>query len=154
MKNILSIIVAAIFAQYGHAFIVTPGVVGRPSCNTLARRGVEPLCAATKEKAVSTEQETMKKTQIVAEMAEKTGLNKTQSEAALVAFLETISDALGAGSKVNLPGFGSFEARFRAGRQGRNPRTGEPLMIEDTHVPAFTAAKALKDSVKASNADK
>lgn len=52
-----------------------------------------------------------------------------------------------AGSKVNLPGFGSFEARFRAGRQGRNPRTGEPLMIEDTHVPAFTAAKALKDSV-------
>ncbi|CAM9623247.1 unnamed protein product [Sphacelaria rigidula] len=87
-------------------------------------------------------------------MAAKSGLNKTQSEAALMAFLETVSETLCDGDKINLVGFGTFETRYRRGREGRHPKTGEPMIISDCHAPAFSAAKALKETVKVHNAGK
>ncbi|CAN0000728.1 unnamed protein product, partial [Laminaria digitata] len=89
-----------------------------------------------------------RKPQVVAEMAERAGLNKTQAEAALVAFMETVMDTVADGGKINLQGFGTFESRGRKGRIGRNPRTGDAIDIKATTVPAFSASKPFKDQVR------
>ena len=65
----------------------------------------------------------------------------------MTAVLEGITDALASGKKVQLVGFGTFEVRERAAREGKNPATGETIQIEATKVPAFKAGKALKDAV-------
>ena len=68
--------------------------------------------------------------------------------AAVDALFETIQEALQAGEKVQVIGFGNFEVRERAARKGRNPQSGEEIQIEASKVPAFKAGKALKDAVK------
>jgi DNA-binding protein HU-beta len=89
----------------------------------------------------------MNKTELIAEVAEKTGLTKKDCELAISATLDVISDTLTLGDKVQLVGFGTFECRDRAARQGRNPKTLEVIEVPATRVPAFKAGKALKDTV-------
>lgn len=91
---------------------------------------------------------TVKKADLVSRMADKSGLNKKQTEAVLDAFVASVQEALQAGEKVQLVGFGTFEARDRAERTGRNPGTGEEITIPASRVPAFKAGKVLKDAVK------
>ena len=89
----------------------------------------------------------MNKTELVAAMAEKTGLSKKDAESALKAFIDTVTDELKADGKVQLVGFGTFEVSERAAREGRNPQTGETMKIEASKSPKFKAGKALKDMV-------
>ena len=90
----------------------------------------------------------MNKSEFVAKVAEKTGFTKKDAEAAVNAFVSCISDALAEGDKIQLIGFGTFEARERKARQGRNPRKPEEVIkIEASKAPVFKAGKALKDSV-------
>ncbi|MGN1048475.1 MAG: HU family DNA-binding protein [Eubacteriales bacterium] len=89
----------------------------------------------------------MNKTQLIDAVAKATNLKKADAEAAVNAVTGAITDALKAGDKVQLIGFGTFEVKARAARQGRNPKTGEKLTIAASKHPAFTAGKALKDSV-------
>ena len=89
----------------------------------------------------------MNKTQLVDAIVEKSGLKKKEAEAAVNAMTEAIAEALKAGDKVQLVGFGTFEVKERAAREGRNPRTGETIKIDACKHPSFTAGKALKDSV-------
>ena len=88
------------------------------------------------------------KQDLIAEVAAKTGLTKKDSEKAVNAFGEVVTEFLANGEKVQLIGFGTFETRERAAREGRNPQTGEAIKIAATVVPAFKAGKALKDAVK------
>ncbi|WP_460832850.1 HU family DNA-binding protein [Lysobacter humi (ex Lee et al. 2017)] len=90
----------------------------------------------------------MNKGQLVDAIAQRSELTKAQAEAALSATLESITDALKRGEAVTLVGFGTFEARNRAGRQGRNPKTGETIEIPASINATFKAGKALKDSLK------
>lgn len=89
----------------------------------------------------------MNKTQLIDAVAKAANLKKADAEAAVNAVTGAITDALKAGEKVQLIGFGTFEVKERAERQGRNPKTGETLKIAASKHPAFTAGKALKDSV-------
>ena len=89
----------------------------------------------------------MNKTELIAAVAEKTDLSKKDADAAVSAVLGAITDALKAGDKIQLVGFGTFEVRNRAAKQGRNPRTGESMTVPASKVPAFKAGKALKDAV-------
>lgn len=90
----------------------------------------------------------MNKSELVDLVAEKTGMSKKDSEKALKAVLEGITDGLVRGNKVQLVGFGTFEVRQRKAREGRNPATGEKIKIKALKVPAFKPGKALKDKVK------
>ncbi len=90
----------------------------------------------------------MTKTDLIAKIAEKTGLTKKDADKAVNAFVEVVTDGLKDGDKIQLVGFGTFEVRERAAREGKNPATGEKINIPATKVPAFKAGKALKDSVK------
>ena len=89
----------------------------------------------------------MNKTELIAAVAEKTDLSKKDADAAVSAVLGAITDALKAGDKIQLVGFGTFEVRNRAAKPGRNPRTGETMTVPASKVPAFKAGKALKDAV-------
>lgn len=90
----------------------------------------------------------MNKTQLVDKIAEKTGLKKKDSAAALAAVLESIEEALRKGEKVQLVGFGTFEVRARKARQGRNPQKPEEVMnIPASKAPVFKAGKGLKELV-------
>ena len=90
----------------------------------------------------------MNKAELVDEIADKTELTKKQSDAILTALTDTITDTVSSGEKVTLVGFGSFEAKDRKARDGRNPKTGEKMSIPATKVPAFSAGKAFKEKVK------
>ncbi len=90
----------------------------------------------------------MTKANIVDAVATKTGVTKKAAEAAVNAALEAVVDALKAGDKVQVFGFGTFEVKERAARTGRNPRTGETLEIAASKNVGFSAAKALKDAIK------
>lgn len=89
----------------------------------------------------------MTKAEIITAVAEKTGLTKKDSDKAITAVLDVITEALTAGDKVSLVGFGTFEVKDRAARQGINPRTKEPMPIAASKLPSFKAGKALKDAV-------
>ena len=89
----------------------------------------------------------MNKTELVAAVAEKTGMSKKDSEKAVNAAFDSITEALAAGEKVQLVGFGAFEVKERNARVGRNPKTKETIEIPATTVPVFKAGKALKDKV-------
>ncbi len=89
----------------------------------------------------------MNKTELVAAMAEQTSLSKKDTEAALKAFIDVVTDELKKGDKVQLVGFGSFEVTKRAAREGINPLTGKPMKIAASNAPKFKAGKALKDAV-------
>ena len=89
----------------------------------------------------------MNKTELVAAIAEKAGLSKKDAEGAVKAFTDTVAEQLKAGEKIQLVGFGTFEVRERAAREGVNPRTGDKIKIAASKVPAFKAGKGLKDKV-------
>lgn len=89
----------------------------------------------------------MNKGQLVDAIAEKSGLSKKQADEALSATIDTITEALKRGEVVALVGFGTFEARTRAPRSGRNPKTGETIQIEASINPTFKAGKGLKDAL-------
>lgn len=90
----------------------------------------------------------MKKCDLIAKMAEKSGLTKKDAEKALNAFVETVTGALKAEDKIALIGFGTFETKKRAARKGKNPRTGEIISIPASKVPTFKAGQGLKNAVK------
>ena len=89
----------------------------------------------------------MNKTELIAVVAEKTGMTKKDAERAVAATLETISASLAKGDRVQLSGFGIFEVKERGARVGRNPPTKETIEIPASRTPAFKASKALKDIV-------
>lgn len=91
----------------------------------------------------------MNKTELIAAVAEKAGLTKKDVEKAVSATLETIKEEVANGGKVQVIGFGTFEARTRKERIGKNPRTSEEVKIAAATVPAFKAGKAFKDVVNA-----
>lgn len=90
----------------------------------------------------------MTKVELIAAVAEKAALSKKDAEKAVSATIDAISEGLKKDGKVQLVGFGTFEVRTRAAREGRNPATGKAIKIEASKVPAFKAGKALKDYVK------
>lgn len=87
------------------------------------------------------------KSELIAKMAEKSGLTKKDNEVILKAFIESVEEALESGEKVQLVGFGTFETRERAARVGRNPRTKEEIQIPASKVPVFKVGKEFKDRV-------
>ena len=89
----------------------------------------------------------MTKTELMNAVAEKAGFSKKDADKAVSAVLEAITDALTSGEKVQLVGFGTFEVRDRAAREGKNPATGATIEIPASKAPAFKAGKALKDVV-------
>ncbi|MBC8536756.1 HU family DNA-binding protein [Feifania hominis] len=89
----------------------------------------------------------MNKTELIAAVAEKTALSKKDSEKAVAAFVDAVTEALKAGDKVQLVGFGTFEVRERGERKGRNPQTKQEIVIPASKLPVFKAGKALKDVV-------
>ena len=89
----------------------------------------------------------MNKAELITSMSEKSKLTKKDAELALKAFIESVEEALEKGEKVQLVGFGTFETRERAAREGRNPRSGEVMHIAASKAPKFKAGKALKDIV-------
>lgn len=89
----------------------------------------------------------MNKSELVENIAKKTGLSLKDANASVSAFMSIIKESLGNGDSVVLVGFGSFVVRDRAARTGHNPRTGETLNIPAVKVPAFRPGKSLKDAV-------
>lgn len=90
----------------------------------------------------------MNKTELVAAIAEKAEVSKKDAEKVLNAFIETVQGAVKADDKVQLVGFGTFESKARAAREGKNPQTGEKIKIAACKVPSFKAGKAFKDLLK------
>jgi DNA-binding protein HU-beta len=91
----------------------------------------------------------MNRKELVAAMAEVSGVSKKDTEAVLKAFTEVVSNELKKGEKIQLVGFGTFEVSERAAREGRNPATGEAMQISAARAPKFKAGKALKDMINA-----
>ena len=89
----------------------------------------------------------MNKTELIAIAAEHSGMTKKDTERMLNAAIDALTAALVKGDKVQISGFGTFEAKEREARIGRNPHTKEAIEIPATRVPAFKASKALKDNV-------
>ena len=89
----------------------------------------------------------MNKTELIAAVAEKAEISKKDAEKALKAFTDVVTDELVKGEKVQLVGFGTFEVSERAEREGRNPKSGEPMTIAASKSPKFKAGKALMDMV-------
>ena len=89
----------------------------------------------------------MNKTELVNAFAEKADFSKKDADKAVAAVLDSITDALAQGDKVQIVGFGTFEVRARAEKQGRNPKTGEAMIVPASNLPAFKAGKALKEAV-------
>ena len=90
----------------------------------------------------------MNKTDLVNVIAAEAELSKKQAEAAVNATIDAIANALKSGDKVQLIGFGTFEVKATAEREGRNPKTGEAIKIAAGKKPAFSASKALKDAIE------
>ena len=88
------------------------------------------------------------KTDLVEKVAETIGSTKADAERAVEAIIEFITKSLKKGEEVSVAGLGIFEAKHRAGRTGRNPRTGATIQIKATKVPKFRASKTLKDGIK------
>lgn len=89
----------------------------------------------------------MNKTELIAAVAEKAEISKKDSEKALKAFIDVVTEQLKAGDKVQVVGFGTFEVSERAAREGRNPQTGQTMKIDACKAPKFKAGKALKDAI-------
>ena len=91
----------------------------------------------------------MNKTELISAMSENANMTKVDAEKALKAFIDTVTEELKNGGKVQLVGFGTFEVAERAERQGRNPKTGETITIPASKSPKFKAGRSLKDIVNA-----
>ncbi len=90
----------------------------------------------------------MNKSDLIDALRDATGVTRADAERSVEALISTIVNTLKGGDQVSIAGLGIFEAKMRAGRTGRNPRTGEAIEIPAMRVPKFRAAKALKDAVK------
>ena len=90
----------------------------------------------------------MNKAELIQAVVAKSGLSKKDAEVALAAVIDSVTEALKAGEKVALVGFGTFAVKARAARTGKNPQTGETIEIPASKVPAFVAGKALKDAIQ------
>ncbi len=90
----------------------------------------------------------MNKTELISTVAEAAGMSKKDTEQVLNTFFDTVQNTLKQNDKVQIPGFGTFEVRERAARQGRNPHTGETIEIAAAKAPAFKPGKALKDAIQ------
>ena len=95
----------------------------------------------------------MNKKELVDALVEQTGWSRRECEEGLAAVVNTISDAVADGDRVQIPGFGTFEKRERAARSARNPQTGEMIKIKKTHVPAFKAGSGFKAYVAMNKKD-
>ena len=91
----------------------------------------------------------MNKAELVAAIAEKTELSKKDTEKALKAFVDVVTEELKKGEKIQMVGFGTFEVSERAAREGRNPANGQPMQIAASKAPKFKAGKTLKDAINA-----
>lgn len=91
----------------------------------------------------------MNKTELISAVAEKAEISKKDAEKAVKALVDTITEEMVKGEKVQLVGFGTFEVSERVAREGRNPRSGESVTIAASKSPKFKAGKALKDAVNA-----
>ncbi len=89
----------------------------------------------------------MTKSNLINTVAQKAEVTKKESEKIISIILDTITETLINGDKVQLVGFGTFEVKVRKQRQGRNPSNGEPITIPESKIPSFKAGKALKDAV-------
>ena len=89
----------------------------------------------------------MNKAELIAVVAEKSGLSKKDTEKAVNSMVDAITESLQGGDKVQLVGFGVFEVKARAERMGRNPKTKEQIKIPASKVPVFKAGKAFKDAI-------
>ena len=89
----------------------------------------------------------MNKSELIADVALRADITKKDADAAVNAVIDSITNALEKGDKVQLVGFGTFEVRTRGARTGRNPRNNEEINIPESKAPAFKAGKALKDGV-------
>lgn len=89
----------------------------------------------------------MNKQELVTKIMEKTGAYKAVTERFINAFTEVVAETLAEGDKIQIVGFGTFEARERAAREARNPSTGAKIKVDACRVPAFKAGKALKNTV-------
>ena len=90
---------------------------------------------------------TVKKTQLIQMLADKTGTSKKDAAAYLEAFVETLTVELKKGEKINITGLGIFKVADRKAREGRNPRTGETIQIPASKKLRFTASKVMKEAV-------
>ena len=88
----------------------------------------------------------MNKSNLIAKMAEKSGLNRKQAEAALEAFVGSVTEALKEGDKVQIVGFGTFSVREREEHEARNPATGEPVTVAASKTPVFKPGKSFKEA--------
>jgi DNA-binding protein HU-beta len=89
----------------------------------------------------------MKKTELIAAVAEQSGLSKKDAEKAVSAFIDTVIEKVAEGEKIQITGFGTFEQRVRNARTGCDPRTGNKIEIAASKVPAFKAGKNFKEIV-------
>jgi DNA-binding protein HU-beta len=89
----------------------------------------------------------MNQTELIQVVADEAKLTKTQTQEAVRALLKTIMQVVADGNKVTLVGFGSFEAKVRSAREGRNPQNGDTIQIPATRVPTFSAGKAFREAV-------
>ena len=90
----------------------------------------------------------MNKSELIDAIRDSLGVTRAEAERMVESFIDTVTVALKKGQQVSIAGLGIFEVKQRAGRTGRNPRTGETINIPAMNVPKFRAAKALKDAVK------
>ncbi len=90
----------------------------------------------------------MNKNELVDTVAERSGLKKNEAEKTVDAVFDTITSALRGGDEVRIVGFGTFSVSARAASEGRNPRTGEKMMIAPSKQPKFRAGKGLKDAIR------
>ena len=91
----------------------------------------------------------MRKSDLVSDVAERASLSKAEAQGGVNALIDAVRDALARGERVSITGFGTFEARSRPARRGRNPRTGESIVIAASKTPSFRAGKALRDALRA-----
>jgi DNA-binding protein HU-beta len=89
----------------------------------------------------------MNKSDLIAAVADQSGLSKTDASSAIDSLIDAITKTLQSGGEVKLPGFGNFSVSNRAAREGRNPQTGEKIMIKASKSPKFKAGKGLKDAL-------
>ena len=90
----------------------------------------------------------MNRSELVAALAEKTGLTKKYTDYLLQTFIDTVEDEVVSGNKVRIVGFGVFDSKERAARKGVNPRTGESMIIESAKIPTFKAGSEFKNLLK------
>lgn len=91
----------------------------------------------------------MNRQELIRAMATKTGQTQKDTEASLIAFMDVVMESLAKNERIGLVGFGTFEVSERAEREGRNPQTGETMILKASKTPRFKASKAFKDMLNA-----